>query len=129
MSTPAANPFLSETMAILLRHAAKGPQPAGRPGFFALGGRGVLASLLADSGLTDVQARTARATLRVASAAWALVMMQEAFGAWRAIISDLDAEARTAAWSEVGEWLKRFEDPEGFHAEVELVIGSGAKAG
>jgi len=129
VSTPAANPFLSETMAILRRHAGKKPPPAGGPGFFALGGQGVLAGLLADSGLTDVQARTVRATLRVASVAEALVMMQEAFGAWRAIIADLDAAARAAAWSEVGAWLQRFEGPEGFHAEVDLVIGAGTRGG
>lgn len=129
VATPAANPFLSETMAILLRHAAKEPPPAGGPGFFALGGQGVLTGLLADSGLTDVQARTARATLRVASAAEALVMMQESFGAWRAVLADLDAAARAAAWSEVGERLQRFEDHAGFRADVDLVIGAGARGG
>jgi hypothetical protein len=129
VSTPAANPFLWETMAILLRHAAKEPPPAGRPGLFALGGQGVLAGLLADSGLTDVQERPASATLRVTSAAEALVMMQEAFGAYRATIADLDPEARAAAWSEVGDCLQRFEDHQGFHAEVELIIGSGTRGG
>jgi SAM-dependent methyltransferase len=129
VSAPAANPFLWDTMAILLRHAAKEPPPAGRPGLFALGGQGVLAALLADSGLADVQARAARASLRVASAAEALVMMQEAFGAYRAIIADLDAETRAAAWAEVGECLQRFEDHEGFRAEVELILGSGTRGG
>jgi SAM-dependent methyltransferase len=127
VATPAANPFLSETMAILLRHAAKEPPPAGRPGLFALGGQGVLAGLLADSGLTDVEARVARASLRVTSAAEALVMMQEAFGAYHAIVADLDPQARAAAWSDVGEWLQRFADHESFHAEVELILGSGAR--
>jgi ubiquinone/menaquinone biosynthesis C-methylase UbiE len=129
VATPAANPFLSETMAVLLRHAGKESPAAGRPGFFALGGPGALADLLADSGLTDVHARTARASLRVTSAAEALVMMQEAFGAWRAIIADLDAEARAAAWSEVDDCLQRFADHAGFHAEIELIIGSGARGG
>ena len=56
-------------------------------------------------------------------------MMQEAFGAYHAIVADLDPEARAAAWSEVGAWLRRFEDHAGFHAGVELIIGSGARGG
>ena len=41
-TTPASSPFLSQPMAILLRHAGK-PMPApGSPGIFALGGDGVL---------------------------------------------------------------------------------------
>jgi hypothetical protein len=56
-------------------------------------------------------------------------MMQEAFGAYRAVVADLDANARAAAWSEVGACLQRFEDAAGFHVEVELIAGAGARAG
>jgi ubiquinone/menaquinone biosynthesis C-methylase UbiE len=126
-STPAANPFMAESMQILLRHAGKEPPPAGRPGLFALGGPGVLAGLLADSGLTGVEARVARASLRSTSAAEALAMMQEAFGAYRAVVADLDPAARAAAWAEVGACLQRFEDRDGFRTEVELIVGSGAR--
>jgi ubiquinone/menaquinone biosynthesis C-methylase UbiE len=128
-STPAANPFMSETMQILLRHAAKESPTAGKPGLFALGGPGVLEGLLADSGLTDVKTRVASGSLRSTSAAEALEMMQEAFGAYRAVVAELGSEARAAAWSEVGECLKRFEDHEGFRTEVELILGSGTRGG
>jgi ubiquinone/menaquinone biosynthesis C-methylase UbiE len=127
-STPAANPFMAEPMQILLRHAGKEPPPAGRPGIFALGGPGVLEGLLADSGLVDVEARVARASLRLSSAAEALQMMQEAFGAYRAVVADLDAAARAAAWSEVGACLQRFEDAKGFGVEFELIAGAGTRA-
>ena len=69
-----------------------------------------------------------RAALRLASAAEALEMMQQAFGAYRAVVADLDPEARAAAWSEVGECLGQFEDREGFHTEVELMIGASGRA-
>jgi ubiquinone/menaquinone biosynthesis C-methylase UbiE len=128
-STPAANPFMAEPMQILLRHAGKEPPPAGRPGIFALGGRGVLEGLLTDSGLMDVEARIARASLRLSSAAEALQMMQEAFGAYRAVVADLGPEARAAAWAEVGECLQRFVNDEGFQTDVEFIIGSGARGG
>jgi len=55
-------------------------------------------------------------------------MMQQAFGAYRAVVADLDPEARAAAWSEVGKCLRQLEDHEGFHTEVELMLGSAARA-
>jgi ubiquinone/menaquinone biosynthesis C-methylase UbiE len=128
-TTPSANPFMSKPMQILLRHAAKEPPTAGKPGIFALGGPGVLQGLLSDSGLTEVEAKVVRAPLRLASAADALAMMQQAFGAYRAVVADLSSQARAAAWSEVGECLRQFENHEGFHTEFEFVIGSGVKVG
>jgi ubiquinone/menaquinone biosynthesis C-methylase UbiE len=126
-TTPSANPYMAKPMQILLRHARKEPPPAGKPGIFALGGPGVLEGLLSDSGLADVEAKVVRASLRLASAAEALEMMQQAFGAYRAVVADLDPETRAAAWSEVGECLMQFESQEGLHAELEFMIGSGAK--
>jgi hypothetical protein len=66
----------------------------------------------------------ARRPERLASAAEALEIMQQAFGAYRAVVADLSSEARAAAWSEVGECLKQLEDHEGFHTELEFIIGS-----
>jgi len=125
-TTPSRNPFNFEPMQILLRHAGKEPPPAGKPGIFALGGPGVLEGLLADSGFSDIKAEVVRAPIRLASAAEALEMMQQAFGAYRAVVADLGSEARMAAWSEVGECLRQFEGDEGFKVESEFVIGSGS---
>jgi ubiquinone/menaquinone biosynthesis C-methylase UbiE len=126
-TTPAANPFMAKPMQILLRHAAKAPPTAGKPGIFALGGPGVFEALLSDSGLAEVETRVVRAPVRLASATEALSMMQQAFGAYRAVVADLSSDARAAAWSEVGECLKQFEDRAGFHAEFEFVIGAAMK--
>jgi ubiquinone/menaquinone biosynthesis C-methylase UbiE len=128
-TTPAANPFMAKPMQILLRHAAKAPPAAGKPGIFALSGPGVVEALLADSGLVEVETRVVRAPLRLASAAEALSMMQQAFGAYRAVVADLSPDARAAAWSAVGECLQQFETHEGFRTEFEFVIGAGMKDG
>jgi ubiquinone/menaquinone biosynthesis C-methylase UbiE len=128
-TTPAANLFMAKPMQILLRHAAKAPPAAGKPGIFALGGPGVLEALLSDSGLAEVEVRVVRALLRLASAAEALAMMQQAFGAYRAVAADLGSEARAAAWSEVGECLRQFENHQGFQTEFEFVLGCGARLG
>ncbi len=127
-TTPSGNPFMAKPMQILLRHAGKAPPAAGKPGIFALGGPGVLQGLLSDSGFAEVETRVVGAPLRLASAAQALEMMQQAFGAYRAVVADLDDEARAAAWSEVGEYLLPFEGHEGFHTELEFMIGAGARA-
>ena len=128
-TTPANNPFASLPMQILLRHAGKRPPAPGQPGIFALGGNGVLERLFRDSRLIDVRTRVVRAPLRLANTSEALEMMQEAFGAYRAVISDLSDAARADAWAEVGDCIRQFETPSGFEAQFEFLVGSGAKPG
>jgi ubiquinone/menaquinone biosynthesis C-methylase UbiE len=125
--TPANNPFMAQSMAIILRHAGKSPPAPGPPGIFALGGDRVLENLVKDSGLTHVEARTVRAPLRLPGAADALEMMQQAFGAYRAVLADLSDADKSKAWGEVLESLKQFEVDHGFETEFEFIIGSGGK--
>lgn len=127
-TTPAANPFMAQPMQILLRHAGKTPPAPGQPGIFALGTPGVLERLLIDSGFVDVEQRTVAVPLRLPSAAQALAMMQEAFGAYRAVVSDCPESVRVAAWAEVAETLKTFETPTGFVAPREVLVAAGAKS-
>lgn len=127
-TTPADNPFMAQPMAILLRHAGKQPTTSGRPGIFALGGENVLADLLADCGFADVETRTVRAPLELDTADDALEMIQQAFGAYRAVIADLGEDAQAAAWADVLDCLRQFEAEDGFRTELEFVIGAGAAA-
>lgn len=127
-TTPSNNPYMSQPMQILLRHAGKEPPPAGSPGIFALGRPGILEGLLAGAGFSEIQTKVVRASLRLDSTAEALEMMQHAFGAYRAVVAELSSEARAAAWLEVGECLKQFEGGDGFQVELEFMIGSGAAA-
>jgi hypothetical protein len=112
----------------LLRHAGKTPPAPGQPGIFALGAPGVLERLLIDSGFVSVEQRTMALPLRLPSAAQALALMQEAFGAYRAIVSDSPEGVRVAAWTEVAETLKTFETPTGFVAPAEVLVAAGAKS-
>ena len=126
-TTPANNPVMAQPMAILRRHAGK-PSPApGQPGIFALGGDGVLERLMRGSGLGDVKTKAVRAPLVLPSASDALKLMQEAAGAYRAVVADLSDAEKSKAWSEVYESLKQFEASGGFQTELELIIGSGAR--
>ena len=126
-TTPAANPFMAKPMEILLRHAGKAPPPPGRPGIFALGAPGVIARLLTDAGFVAVGEVTVPMTLHLGSAADALRMMQEAFGAYRAVIAGCDAATQEAAWRDVGDLLRTFEAATGFSAPGEVVVAAGVK--
>jgi ubiquinone/menaquinone biosynthesis C-methylase UbiE len=127
-TTPDNNPFLSRSMAIVLRCAGKSPPKPGQPGLFALGGNRILEDLMRDSGLVQVQTKLVTASLNLPSASHALEMMQEAFGAYRAVLADLGDAEKSKAWNEVYECLKEFEGADGFVAQFEFVIGAGAKA-
>jgi SAM-dependent methyltransferase len=125
-TTPLANPFLSKAMQILLRHAGKTPPTPGQPGLFSLGAPGVIERLFA--GFVGVEQRTIAVALRMPSAAQAVVLMQEALGALRAIVSDRPEAVRVAAWAEVAEMLKTFEIGARFIGPAEVMVAAGAKA-
>jgi SAM-dependent methyltransferase len=127
-TTPAANAFMAQPMQILLRHAGKAPPAPGQPGIFALGMPGVLERLLVASGFVGVEHRIVAVPLRLPSAAQALAMMQGAFGAYRAVVSDSPEGVRVAAWTEVAETLKTFETPTGLLAPAEVLVAAGAKS-
>ena len=63
------------------------------------------------------------------SAEDAIAMMQDAFGAYRAVVSDCSEAVRKAAWTEVAETLKRFETSAGFEGPTELLVVAGVKPG
>ncbi len=83
--------------------------------------------LLAESGFVDVEQRILAVPLRMPSAAQTLVMMQDAFGAYRAVVSDRPELVRAAAWAEVVEILKTFETPTGFVGHAEVLVTAGVK--
>jgi SAM-dependent methyltransferase len=127
VTTPPANPFFTQPMQILLRHAGKSPPEPGRPGIFALGAPGVIERLFSENGFVNIEQHTVTLPIALSSAEEALQMMQEAFGAYRAILSDSPEEVRKAAWAEVAETLKGFESATGFAAPAELLVAAGAK--
>jgi len=126
-TTPAANPFMAKPMQILLRHAGKAPPSPGQPGIFSLGASGVIERLFADCGYVDVEQRTLAIPLRMPSAAQALEMMREAFGAYRAVVSDQPEAVRVAAWAEVAKTLESFEGAAGFEAPAEVLVAAATK--
>ena len=82
---------------------------------------------MSDNALAAVKTSRVRAPLRLPSALAALEMMQQAFGAYRALVADLGETERAAAWREVYDCLEQFETGGGFTTELEFIIGSGAR--
>lgn len=128
-TTPRANPFMARPMEILLRHAGEPRPEPGAPGIFALGAPGVLQRLLTDAGFVDVEQSTVAVPLRMDTAERALTMMQDAFGAYRAVLSESSEEVRAAAWAEVGAFLETFRTEAGFVAPAEVLVAAAARPG
>jgi len=126
-TTPATNSFMAKPMQILLRHAGKAPPSPGQPGIFSLGAPGVIERLFTDCGYVSVEQRTLAIPLRMPSAAQALEMMREAFGAYRAVVSDTPEAVRAAAWAEVAQMLETFETATGFEAPAEVLVAAATK--
>ena len=126
-TTPAANPFMARPMQLLLQHAGKEAPAPSHPGIFALGDKGALERVMADSGFMDMRIRTVRAPLRLSSVSEALGMMQEAFGTYRAVLAALSEAQKARAWAAVADCLEEFQTNSGFATEFEFLICAGTK--
>jgi ubiquinone/menaquinone biosynthesis C-methylase UbiE len=126
VASPGDNPLFSRTMMIALAHAGKSPPPPGSPGLFALSDPDRLRNLFEEAGYSDTKVERVTARLKLASVDDALTMMREAFGAYRAVLADLGAEKREAAWREIRECLVQFSGPGGVDAGMTLLLASGA---
>ena len=124
-TTPAANPFMAKPMQVLLKHAGKKPPSKGEPGIFSLGADGTVEQLIAETGFVNFEKRIFSIALKMPSANLASKMLQEAAGAYTAVVSDCTEEVRTAAWTEVSEVLKDFETENEFNAPGELMVAAG----
>ncbi len=128
VAPPAQNPLFARSMQIVLAHAGKQPPAPGRPGLFALAAPGALEGVLQAAGFADVEVVPVQARFELPSADQALAMMQQAFGAYRAVLADLDPAAQDAAWAEVHTFLRSLEGESGLVTAFSVLIGSGRRA-
>lgn len=126
-SVPQANPFFVVPMQILLKHAGTSPPPPGAPGLFALAAPGLLEKLFSDVGFEKPEVLALDTVFRLPPADQTLLMMQEAFGAYRAVVSGCDEKTRNAAWAEVREYLGTIDSGNGIEAPSQVLVGSASK--
>jgi hypothetical protein len=87
----------------------------------------VLADAMRTAGFRDVEVRIVPAPLRLPSAAECVRFERESFGALHQMLAGLDAVAQAEAWAEIARELERFEGPDGFVGECELVVAAGTR--
>jgi SAM-dependent methyltransferase len=126
-STPEANGFFTIPITVIRRRAELPPPAPGQPGPFSLGAPGLLEATLAEAGFVDVHVDRVAAPLRLSSVEECVRFERESFGALHQMLAGLDAEAREAAWAEIGERLAEFDGPGGFVAPCELLVAAGRR--
>jgi hypothetical protein len=87
----------------------------------------VLEEALTRAGFRDVQTRVVAAPLRLPSTTEYLRFARESWGALHQMLAGLTEAERQTAWEEIAQALRGFEDPHGFEAPCELVIGVGIR--
>jgi hypothetical protein len=96
-------------------------------GPFSLGGDDVLADALRAAGFREIEVRVVPAPMRLPSAAECVRFERESFGALHQMLAGLNEAAQEEAWIEIEEALRRFEGPDGFVGECELVVAAGTR--
>ena len=124
---PEANRFFSIPIGIIRRRARLPPPPPGLPGPFSLGLQEVMEEALRKASFRDVQTRTIRTPLRLASTAECVRFERESFGALQQMLVGLPEPERKAAWDEVERELSQFQGQADFEAPTELIVGAGRK--
>ncbi|MFZ7094249.1 class I SAM-dependent methyltransferase [Primorskyibacter sp. 2E233] len=126
-ATPEECRFFSDPVGLIRRHAGL-PAPApGMPGPFSLSQPGAIASLFEKAGLQDIQSRKIDAPVVLERARECLRFEQESFGALHQMLSNLDEDARTAAWKDVEAALEHFETEKGFVGPCVMIAAVGRK--
>ena len=126
-STPDHNRFFSIPISIIRRRAQIAPPAPGLPGPFSLGASGVMEDTLRRAGFKAVTARAVQTPLKLASAAECARFEKESFGALGQMLAGLPPAEQEAAWDEIEQELRAFENAGGFEAGTELIVGAGSK--
>ncbi|MDH5607023.1 MAG: methyltransferase domain-containing protein [Anaerolineae bacterium] len=126
-STPDKSPWISIPAMIAMKHAKLPPPQPGMPGLFSLGAPGVFAGAFSQAGFNDVNTQNSASFVRLSSAAECIEFLQDIAGALHTILAPLSNEAQQNAWAEMEQALKQFENPDGFAAPSESIIGVGKK--
>jgi ubiquinone/menaquinone biosynthesis C-methylase UbiE len=126
-STPEKNAFFSVPVGILRRRAQLPPPLPGQPGPFSLGGEGVLAKALEQSGFRDVEVRRIDSPVELPSAAECVRFERESFGALHQMMGAMSEAERDETWEEIEAALRKFDTKDGFVGPCEMLVGAGTR--
>jgi ubiquinone/menaquinone biosynthesis C-methylase UbiE len=126
-STPDHNRFFSIPISIIRRRAQLAPPARGLPGPFSLGAAGVMEDTLHRAGFKEVTARAVQTPLKLVSAAECARFEKESFAALGQMLAGLPPAEQEAAWEEIEQEFRAFENAGGFEVATELIVGAGTR--
>jgi ubiquinone/menaquinone biosynthesis C-methylase UbiE len=121
------NPCRGVPLTIFRRFGADFSVAPGLRLMFALGAPGILEKTFRASGFLDVAVHTVPTRWRFASPAEVIRLTKNSFPGLERITAQLSDADRERALKEIGRELSQFEDPNGFEAPGEVLIGVGTK--
>ena len=84
----------------------------------------MLEQLFKDNGFANIESRCIDLTFQTPSAEQMLEMMQEAFGVYRAVISDSPETVQATAWTEGLEFFRSIATDNGLETPIEVLVSS-----
>jgi SAM-dependent methyltransferase len=127
LSTAQKLPHIASSLAIARRHAGLPPAPFEDPGMFALGDPAVLSAAFERAGFREVAVETVPSEQRFPSLAAAMEQRRNSLPELRPILAGLSDAERDAVWSEIEEFMRRFEGPDGVVVPHERLLAVGTK--
>jgi SAM-dependent methyltransferase len=121
------NGFFSIPVSIIRRRAQLPPPLPRQPGPFSLGKPEVLEKALQEAGFKDIHIERVAAPVRISSAAECLQFEQESFGALHQMLGGLSDVEKDAAWEEIEQALRQFENGQQFEGPCEMLIAVGSR--
>lgn len=127
-SRPERNPCLTILMSTALRHAGLPARDPFLPGgLLSLGRPGHIDTLFRSAGFHDVATTALDAVFRLPSVDHYLAFVRASASPIVQLLSQLDAAAAEAAWSDMRERLRVFTTPDGWAGPNELLLTAGRR--
>ena len=126
-STAGRNGWGMTPLSIIRKRAQLPPPVPGQPGPFSLGSDGVLKGMFQEAGFASSDIKVVPVPLQMSSAAEFMLLAQEAFGAFNAMMAHLTSQERQSVWEEVEVSMREFETPGGFDAPGECLVAVATK--
>lgn len=127
-SAPERNPFITQSVGVLLRRGWLPAPRSGEPGMFALAAPGALEGAFRDAGLGGLAVEAVPIAWRFPAVADALHYFEVASASLKQELTVQPSEAEWAqAWEEVAQVLEPFRGAQGLAVPGEVLIGVGTK--
>jgi ubiquinone/menaquinone biosynthesis C-methylase UbiE len=127
ISSAETNPLVNLPMEVARRYAGLPSEVLMDPGFFALGDPRLLQRAYEQAGFRDVAVHVVPHRRRFPSLAAALQNRRDSLPEIGTLTTGLSHASREAMWDEIEACIRRFDGPDGFMADGEMLLGVGTR--